>query len=50
MPGWTKMRTRRAGILVIGGDFRRALSEFDVLAAANARATGPTSSKALECR
>ncbi|BCJ61806.1 serine/threonine-protein kinase [Micromonospora endophytica] len=43
------LRSRRAAILVIGGDFRRALPEFDALAAAYARTAGPTSEDALEC-
>ncbi|MFJ8579417.1 hypothetical protein [Micromonospora sp. NPDC093277] len=43
------LRSRRAAMLVIGGDFRRALPEFDALAAAYARTAGPTSEDALEC-
>ncbi|MEU4382375.1 hypothetical protein [Micromonospora echinofusca] len=43
------LRSRRAAILVIGGDFRHALPEFDALAAAYARTAGPTSEDALEC-
>ncbi|WP_249713909.1 hypothetical protein [Rhizomonospora bruguierae] len=43
------LRSRRAAILVIGGDFRRALPEFDALAAAYTRTAGPTSEDALEC-
>ncbi|MGV9763577.1 protein kinase domain-containing protein [Micromonospora tulbaghiae] len=43
------LRSRRAAILVIGGDFRRALPEFDALAAAYARTIGPASENALEC-
>ncbi|MGW0239886.1 protein kinase domain-containing protein [Micromonospora chalcea] len=43
------LRSRRAAILIIGGDFRRALPEFDALAAAYARTAGPTSEDALEC-
>lgn len=43
------LRSRRAAILVIGGDFRRALPEFDALAAAYARTAGPTSRDALGC-
>ena len=35
------LRSRRAAILVIGGDFRRALPEFDALADAYARTAGP---------
>jgi tetratricopeptide (TPR) repeat protein len=48
-PRVLKMRTRRAAILVIGGDYRRALPEFDTLAAAYTRTAGPTSREALEC-
>ncbi|MGS2617750.1 tetratricopeptide repeat protein [Micromonospora sp. LZ34] len=43
------LRSRRAAILVIGGDFRRALPEFDALTAASAHTAGPTSEDALEC-
>ncbi|MEU6265897.1 serine/threonine-protein kinase [Saccharopolyspora shandongensis] len=43
------LRARRAAILVIGGDYRRALPEFDVLAAAYTRTAGPSSEDALEC-
>jgi tetratricopeptide (TPR) repeat protein len=43
------LRLRRAAILVIGGDFRRALPEFDALAASYVRTAGPTSSEALDC-
>ncbi|MFS8478946.1 MAG: protein kinase [Micromonosporaceae bacterium] len=43
------LRSRRAAILVIGGDFRRALPEFDALADAYARTAGPTSRDALDC-
>ncbi len=43
------LRSRRAAILVLGGDFRRALPEFDALAAAYARTNGPASEDALEC-
>nr|WP_275941523.1 serine/threonine-protein kinase [Planosporangium mesophilum] len=43
------LRSRRAAILVLGGDFRRALPEFDALAAAYARTAGPASPDALDC-
>jgi hypothetical protein len=43
------LRSRRAAILVIGGDFRQALPEFDALAAAYTRTAGPTSENALAC-
>ena len=48
-PGILRLRVRRAAILVLGGDFRRALPEFDALAAAYARAAGWGSQPALEC-
>jgi serine/threonine protein kinase len=44
-----RLRERRAAILVIGGDFRQALPEFDALAAAFARTAGPDSHDALAC-
>ncbi|MFB8177709.1 hypothetical protein ACFC8N_16925 [Streptomyces sp. NPDC055966] len=44
------IRKRRAAVLIIGGDFRRALPEFDALAAAYARTAGSSSTDALECR
>lgn len=44
-----KLRTRRAAILVVGGDFRTALPEFDSLAAAYRRVEGPGSADALDC-
>ncbi|MEV4497077.1 serine/threonine-protein kinase [Micromonospora arborensis] len=43
------LRQRRAAILVIGGDFRQALPEFDALYSAFARTQGPTSDDALAC-
>ncbi|NJP32853.1 serine/threonine protein kinase [Micromonospora sp. HSS6-12] len=43
------LRQRRAAILVIGGDFRQALPEFDALYSAFARTGGPTSDDALAC-
>jgi serine/threonine protein kinase len=43
------LRSRRAAILIIGGDFRRALPEFDALAAAYIRTAGPASPDALDC-
>ncbi|MFG1874594.1 protein kinase [Sphaerisporangium sp. NPDC049003] len=45
-----RLRQRRAAILVIGGDVRRALPEFDRLAAAYARVAGPADVDTLECR
>ncbi|MEU4477731.1 protein kinase [Micromonospora sp. NPDC023966] len=44
-----QLRQRRAAILVIGGDFRDALPEFDSLAAAFARTEGPNSDDAMAC-
>lgn len=44
------LRKRRAAILIIGGDFRAALPEFDSLHEAFVRTSGPASSDALDCR
>jgi len=43
------LRRRRAAILVVGGDFRAALPEFDALYAAFVRTGGPNTDDALEC-
>lgn len=43
------LRARRAAILVIGGDFRHALPEFDALVVAYTRTAGPASSDAIAC-
>ncbi|MET7821627.1 serine/threonine-protein kinase [Micromonospora zamorensis] len=43
------LRQRRAAILVIGGDFRQALPEFDALYSAFARSQGPKGADALAC-
>lgn len=48
-PRVLKLRARRAAILVVGGDFRTALPEFDALASAYRRAAGPGSRDALNC-
>ena len=48
-PRVLRLRQRRAAILVIGGDYRRALPEFDALAKAYQRGAGPGSEDALEC-
>ncbi len=48
-PRVLRLRARRAAILVLGGDFRRALPEFDDLADAYARTAGPASEQALDC-
>ncbi|MFJ2442030.1 MULTISPECIES: protein kinase [unclassified Streptomyces] len=44
------LRRQRAAVLMAGEDFRRALPEFDALAAVYARTEGPSSDNALECR
>lgn len=44
------LRRQRAAILMAGEDFRRALPEFDALAAVYARTAGPAGDDALECR
>ncbi|MEV0317875.1 protein kinase [Streptomyces sp. NPDC050658] len=44
------LRMRRSVSLLLGGDFRAALPEFDALADAYARTGGPTSRQALDCR
>jgi tetratricopeptide (TPR) repeat protein len=49
-PHVLKLRARRAAILVRGGAARRALPEFDALAAAYARSGGRDGSEALKCR
>jgi tRNA A-37 threonylcarbamoyl transferase component Bud32 len=45
-----KLRQWRAAALELGGDIRRALPEFDRLAAAFARTGGPRHPEALACR
>ncbi len=44
------LRMRRAGSRLLGGDFRAALPEFEALADAYGRISGPTSKQALDCR
>jgi eukaryotic-like serine/threonine-protein kinase len=44
------LRKRRAAILLVGGDFRRSLPEFDELAAAYERVEGPDGRNVLNCR
>lgn len=44
------LRRQRAAVLMAGEDFRRALPEFDTLAAVYARTSGASSESALECR
>jgi len=43
------LRRRRAAILIIGGDFRAALPEFDALYSAFVRTKGAASDEAFEC-
>ncbi|WTP46505.1 protein kinase [Streptomyces sp. NBC_00190] len=45
-----ELRTQRAAIRLLGGDYRAALPEFDELADAYARINGPTSEPARACR
>jgi serine/threonine protein kinase len=49
-PRVLRVRQHRAAILIVGGDFRRALPEFESLATAYSRTGGPTSTRALDCR
>jgi len=44
-----RLRARRAAILILGGDFRHAQTEFDGLADAYTRTAGPASEQALDC-
>jgi serine/threonine protein kinase len=48
-PRVLQLRQRRAAILVIGGDFREALPEFDALAVAFARTRGSNSDEVMAC-
>ncbi|WP_326807179.1 protein kinase [Streptomyces sp. NBC_01775] len=45
-----ELRRKRSGMLILGGDYRAALPEFDALADAYARTSGPTSKAARLCR
>ena len=45
-----ELRTQRAAIRLLGGDYRAALPEFDALADAYARTGGPSSTQARACR
>lgn len=45
-----ELRTGRAAIQLLGGDYRVALPEFDALADAYARTDGPTGERARACR
>ncbi|WP_225846861.1 serine/threonine-protein kinase [Streptomyces sp. HPF1205] len=44
------LRRQRAAVLMAGEDYRRALPEFEALAAVYARTAGPSSRETLECR
>ncbi|MGW7104009.1 protein kinase domain-containing protein [Streptomyces sp. NPDC054838] len=44
------LRTQRAAIRLLGGDYRAALPEFNALADAYGRIGGPTSARARACR
>ncbi|MET9882694.1 protein kinase [Streptomyces sp. NPDC006430] len=44
------LRTQRAAIRLLGGDYRAALPEFTALADAYGRIAGPTSARARACR
>ncbi|MER6259051.1 protein kinase [Streptomyces sp900105245] len=44
------LRMERAAVRFLGGDYPRALPEFDALASAFSRTAGPTSDKARSCR
>ncbi|CAL9541395.1 Serine_threonine-protein kinase PknD [Streptomyces sp. enrichment culture] len=44
------LRTQRAAIRLLGGDYRAALPEFTALADAYGRIAGPTSERARACR
>ncbi|MFY1678824.1 serine/threonine-protein kinase [Streptomyces sp. WMMC905] len=45
-----ELRTQRAAIRLLGGDYRAALPEFTALADAYGRVAGPTSGQARACR
>ncbi|MEU7018429.1 MULTISPECIES: protein kinase domain-containing protein [unclassified Streptomyces] len=45
-----ELRTQRAAIRLLGGDYRAALPEFTALADAYGRIAGPTSERARACR
>ncbi|MCX5295831.1 protein kinase [Streptomyces sp. NBC_00193] len=49
-PQVLELRTQRAAIRLLGGDYRAALPEFDALADACGRINGPTSEQARACR
>jgi hypothetical protein len=44
------LRIERAAVHFLGGDYRRALPEFDALTGAFSCTAGPTSEKARSCR
>ncbi|MDQ0695256.1 serine/threonine-protein kinase [Streptomyces albidoflavus] len=45
-----ELRTQRAAIRLLGGDYRAALPEFNALTDAYGRIAGPTSARARACR
>ncbi|MFD7169234.1 serine/threonine-protein kinase [Streptomyces violascens] len=45
-----ELRMNRAAVWLLGGDYRAALPEFDALADAYARTSGPTGERARACR
>ncbi|OLZ51889.1 serine/threonine-protein kinase [Amycolatopsis keratiniphila] len=49
-PAVLELRTAKAVALFLGGDFRRALSDFTSLTQAYARTVGPDDVQTLECR
>lgn len=48
-PNVLQLRMRRAAAMVIGGDYREALPEFNALETAYSRTAGPTSDNAVQC-
>jgi tRNA A-37 threonylcarbamoyl transferase component Bud32 len=49
-PRVLRLRLHRAAVLILGNEPRRALPEFEAMAAIYARTEGPLSGKALQCR
>ena len=47
-PDLLELRARRAAVLSLGGDNRRALAEFEALIAAYSRTVGPDSDQVLD--
>lgn len=48
-PNVLELRSRRAAAMVIGGDYREALPEFDTLERAYVRTAGPANENAIQC-